>query len=91
MNVFQVMLKIKQLFKNIIWRSALRWDISEWQEVPIIWNFTSKLLHSLEKLVESLEKIFCCPGGPKEAEIIAVCWGLVYAYRDLLINIIQHP
>ena len=88
MTVFQVMFKIKQLFKNIMQRSAPRCDISEWQGVwdnmarcpehwapPVVWNFTSEQLQNPEKLVEYLEKICCSPGNPEEAQITAACWG----------------
>jgi len=30
-NVFLIMFKIKQLFKNTVQRTALTWDSSEWQ------------------------------------------------------------
>jgi len=55
MNVFQVMFKTEQLFKNIIQRSASRQESYEWQGVwdgigrclqqwasPLVWNFTSE-------------------------------------------------
>lgn len=56
-NVFQVMFRIKQPFKNITKRSALRQDSSAWQGMwdglgrclewwapPGVWNFISKQL-----------------------------------------------
>lgn len=93
MNVFQVIFRIKQLFKNITLRSAPRWDSFDCQGVwdntgrcleqwapPVVWNLTSEQLQNPDKLVEYLEKTCCCLGNPKETQILAACWGLVYAY-----------
>lgn len=87
MSVFQVMFKIKQLFKHITQRSVRRWGSSErqgmwdgmgrcleWWAPPVVWNFTSEQLQNPEKLVEYLEKVCCHPGNPKDAQITAVCW-----------------
>ena len=90
-NVFQVMFQIKQLFKNMIERSAPRQDSSAWQGVwdglgrclerwapPGVWNFIFKQLQNPEKVVESLGKVCCGPANPKEAQITAACQGLAH-------------
>lgn len=41
LNVFQVLFKVKQLFKNAIQRSVLRLDSQEWQSV---WDDRGKYL-----------------------------------------------
>jgi len=90
--MFHVIFKIKQLFKYITQRSALRWDSSEWQGVwdgmgrclgqwafPVVWNFIFEQLQNAKKLVEYLEKFCCLSGNPKEAQITAAFWGLAHA------------
>jgi len=87
--VFQVTLKIKQLFKNITQTSVPSQGSSEWQGVwdnmarcpeqwapPVVWNFTYEHLQNPEKLLEYLEKVCCLPGNPKETQTTAVCWDL---------------
>ena len=62
LNVFQLLFKVKQLFMNILQRSAPRLDSYEWQRVgvdmgvylkqwapPVVWNFTSEQLQNPEK------------------------------------------
>ena len=68
--VFQVTFQVKQLFKNMIERSAPRQDSSAWQGVwdglgrnleqwapPGICNFISEQLQDPEKIVEYLGKV----------------------------------
>ena len=93
LNVVQVLLTVKQLFRNISHRSAPRLDNYEWQGVwgstgkylgqwapPVFWNFTPEQVQNLEKLVKYLEKVCCHPGNSRETQITATCCGLAHAY-----------
>ncbi|KAK4818287.1 hypothetical protein QYF61_010429 [Mycteria americana] len=57
---------------------------------PVFWNFTPEQVQDPEKLVKYLEKVCCCPGNSRDAQITATCWGLAHAYQALL-NTIQNP
>ena len=101
LNVFQVLLKVKTLFKNTTQRSAPRLDSHGWHGMwenvgrylenfspTVVWNFTPKQLRDRDKVTEYL-KGKCC-GYSKEAQLIALCWALASIYQTLL-DIMQHP
>lgn len=101
LNVFQVLFKVKQLFKNTTQRSVLRLDSDEWQGVwdrihkclgqwspPTFCNYTSEQVQYTEKLVKYLEKVFCHPGDSRKTQI--TYFSLTQAYWALF-NIIQYP
>ena len=103
LNVVQLLIKVKQLFKKITQRSAPRLDNYEWQGVwgsmgkylkkwapPVFWKFTPEQVQNPEELVNSLEKVCCHPSSSRKIQITATCWGLARAYRALF-DTTQYP
>lgn len=102
LDVFQSLFKIKQLFKNITQRSALKLDLmsdregdnmgrylKEWTPWAL-WNFIPEQLQNPEKTVKYLEKVCCHSVNSREAQITTACWGLAHIYQALF-NIIWYP
>jgi len=71
-----------------MWSSMGRY-LGQWAP-PVFWNFTPEEVQNPEKLAEYLE-VCCRPGNSRETQIIAMCWGLIYANRATLSNTIQDP
>ena len=101
LNVFQVLSKVKQSFKNTFRKSAPRLNSRGWHGVwenmgrylesfspPMVWNFTPEQLQDPDKVTDYL-KGKCC-GYSKEAQLIALCWALASIYQTLL-DTVQHP
>jgi len=101
LNGFQVLFRVKQAVKNIVQRSALGLDSSEWLGLwdgmgkylgqwapPVFTKISSEQVHNPDKLVKYLQKLCCHPGNSRETQITATCWGLAHAYRALF-NMIQ--
>ena len=101
LNVFQVLSKVKQSFKNTFRKSAPRLNSRGWHGVwenmgrylesfspPMVWNFTPEQLQDPDKVTDYL-KGKCC-GDSKEAQLIALCWALASIYQTLL-DTVQHP
>ncbi|XP_071888411.1 uncharacterized protein [Anas platyrhynchos] len=107
MNALQILLKVKQLLGELIWRSARRQDSCGWQGVwvdmgrhleqlapPVCWKFTPEQWQNPQKLAECLKKRCHDAGSSKVTQIIVTCWGLAHAYRaaiDTAINLVTDP
>lgn len=103
LNMFLVLFKVKQLFKNTTQRSALRQVGYRWQAAwedmcrylsqlspPMVWKFIPEQVQSSKKLTECLEEVCLDPHILPQLQLAALCWGLACAYR-VITNTIEHP
>jgi len=101
LNRFWVLLRVKQVVKNIMQRPAPGLDSCEWLGVwdsmgkylgqwapPVCFKLTPEQVQDPNKLVKYLQKMCCHPGNSRETQIPATCWGLAHAYRALF-NTVQ--
>jgi len=93
---FQVLLRVKQVVKNIVQRPAPGLDSCEWLGVwdsmggcvgqlapPIPLKLTPEQVQNPDNLVKYLQKVCCHPWNSRETQINAMCWDPAHAYRAM--------